>query len=444
MAVGKRPVCNRSDAQARRALRGRGHPVMPHDTPCEHRGDAEADSASANTPVAGARAAYRGKLLRKYLILILSLVGGALLASGAISVYFAYHEIQGRRSPDLQHEKALAAASRIEQYIRSESSSSSPTPRYPNSIASDVELRRIEFLKLLRQAPEVTDIAQLDATGREQIAVSRLGMDNVGSNKDRSPGTGISQRQARAAVVRSGVLPQETEPYMTIAHPIRRRQGTCDRCRGQSQVHLGRRLADQDRREGQGVRRRQQRLPGRRSGYRARAAQDQPVATPARQSRHRAARIRSRPAIAIDRSCRHAGSDLGRPDRAAQLERVCRATGRGSLRKAERLDPAHRIVATGRSRDLRDRRASAGARHGAARYGRSTKARERIGAGDLDQKIEVRYRRRAGGARRPIQPHDRRSCAESYARPRAQGRGTHAANSRIRSSSKRRSARSCA
>ena len=47
-------------------------------------------------------------------------------------------------------------------------------------------MRRIEFLKLLRQAPEVTDIAQVDSAGREQIAVSRLGMDNINSGKDRS------------------------------------------------------------------------------------------------------------------------------------------------------------------------------------------------------------------------------------------------------------------
>jgi hypothetical protein len=49
-----------------------------------------------------------------------------------------------------------------------------------------VELRRIEFLKLLRQAPEVTDIAQLDPSGHEQRAVLRLGMYNPYSGKDRS------------------------------------------------------------------------------------------------------------------------------------------------------------------------------------------------------------------------------------------------------------------
>jgi GAF domain-containing protein len=188
---------------------------MPHDTPASIVEAREADSAPANTPVAGARAAYRGKLLRKYLILILSLVGGALLASGAISVYFAYHEYKDAIA-DLQHEKALAAASRIEQYIgRIEQQIAYAA--LPQLDPSDVELRRIEFLKLLRQAPEVTDIAQLDATGHEQIAVSRLGMDNMGSNRDRSPEPAFRNAKRGQPWFGPVYFLKETEPYMTIA-----------------------------------------------------------------------------------------------------------------------------------------------------------------------------------------------------------------------------------
>src|SRR5258708_39770591 len=131
-----------------------------------------------------ARAVVRGRLFRKYLLLILSLVTGALLASGGISLYFSYQENKSALA-SLQHEKALAAASRIEQYIRT-IEQQLKYASLPQLDASDVELRRIEFLKRRRQAPDVTDIAQIDPTGREQIAVSRLGMDVVGSGKDRS------------------------------------------------------------------------------------------------------------------------------------------------------------------------------------------------------------------------------------------------------------------
>ena len=159
--------------------------------------------------------AHRGRLFRKYLLLILTLVTIALLASGGISVYFSYQENKSGLA-SLQHEKALAAASRIEQYIR-QISQQLAYASLPQVDASDVELRRIEFLKLLRQAPEVTDIAQLDAAGRETIAVSRLGMDVVASGKDRSQEPAF--RNAKRGQPWHGPVyfRKETEPYMTIA-----------------------------------------------------------------------------------------------------------------------------------------------------------------------------------------------------------------------------------
>ncbi len=116
---------------------------------------------------------HRGHLFRKYLLLILSLVSVALLASGGISLYFSYQENKAALA-SLQQEKAIAAASRIEQYIR-QISQQLQYASLPQLDAGDVEMRRVEFLKLLRQAPEVTDIALLDADGKEQNAVSRLG-----------------------------------------------------------------------------------------------------------------------------------------------------------------------------------------------------------------------------------------------------------------------------
>ena len=159
--------------------------------------------------------AHRGRLFRKYLLLILTLVTIALLASGGISVYFSYQENKSGLA-SLQHEKALAAASRIEQYIR-QISQQLAYASLPQVDASDVELRRIEFLKLLRQAPEVTDIAQVDAAGRETIAVSRLGMDVVASGKDRSQEPAF--RNAKRGQPWHGPVyfRKETEPYMTIA-----------------------------------------------------------------------------------------------------------------------------------------------------------------------------------------------------------------------------------
>src|SRR5450631_2368022 len=175
----------------------------------------------ASTPLPAAatatlpRRTSRGRLFRKYLILILSLVMIALLASSAISIYFTYQETKSALA-NLQHEKAVGAASRIEQYIH-QIEQQLAYAALPQLDANDVELRRIEFLKLLRQAPEVTDISQLDAQGHEQIAVSRLGMDNVGSGKDRSDEPAFRNAKKGQPWFGPVYFRKETEPYMTIA-----------------------------------------------------------------------------------------------------------------------------------------------------------------------------------------------------------------------------------
>jgi signal transduction histidine kinase len=171
--------------------------------------------AEGEPPPRDTRSVYRGRLFRKYLLYIITLVTIALLASGAISIYFTYQETKSSLA-SLQHEKALAAASRIAQYIH-QIEQQLAYAALPQLDPANVELRRIEFLKLLRQAPEVTDIAQLDSAGREQIAVSRLGMDSVGSGKDRSQEPAFREVTRGQAWFGPVYFRKETEPYMTIA-----------------------------------------------------------------------------------------------------------------------------------------------------------------------------------------------------------------------------------
>src|SRR6185503_10351949 len=152
---------------------------------------------------------------RKYLLLILTLVTIALLASGAISIYFTYQEAKSSLA-DLQHEKALGAASRIQEYVH-QIERQVAYAALPQLDPGDVELRRVEFLKLLRQAPEVTDVAQIDASGHERLAVSRLGMDSVGSGRDRAQEPAFRESKADRTWFGPVYFRKETEPYMPIA-----------------------------------------------------------------------------------------------------------------------------------------------------------------------------------------------------------------------------------
>ncbi len=161
----------------------------------------------------------RWRLFPKYALLIITLVGGMLVASGAISVYFSWRETEAHLVA-LQVEKAQSAAARIEQYILDIAHQLSWTALPRASVEGDaLEERRIEYLKLLRQVPAITEVSWMDGRGREQLRIGRLAMDAF------SAGTDLSQ-EARFQEASTGRIHygpvyfrKGTEPYMTIARP---------------------------------------------------------------------------------------------------------------------------------------------------------------------------------------------------------------------------------
>ena len=157
----------------------------------------------------------RGRLFRKYFLLILGFVCGALIISGAIGLYFSYQENKVQLA-SLQREKAVSAAARIDQFVR-QIEQQLAFAALPQLGVEGLEQRRIEFLKLLRLVPAVTDIAQIDPRGREQLAVSRLAMDVAGANKDRSQDPAFKGAKPGQTWFGPVYFRKETEPYMSIA-----------------------------------------------------------------------------------------------------------------------------------------------------------------------------------------------------------------------------------
>src|ERR1700675_2573999 len=124
----------------------------------------------------------RRRLFTKSLALIVGLVSLALVASGMVSLYFAYKENQNQLIA-LQQEKANAAATRIEQYVRDIEQQLGWTALLHGAPGGNTtELRRFEYLKLLRQVLAITEVAWIDNDGREQLKVSRLAMDVSGAD----------------------------------------------------------------------------------------------------------------------------------------------------------------------------------------------------------------------------------------------------------------------
>jgi signal transduction histidine kinase/HAMP domain-containing protein len=162
-----------------------------------------------------ARRVHRGRLFRKYFLLILALVCGTLIISGGIGLYFAYQENKVALA-SLQREKAGAAAARIEEFVR-QVEQQLAFAALPHLGAEGVEQRNLEFQKVLRIAQAVTDIAYIDARGREQLVVSRLQMNVVGSGKDRSREPAFKEARPGQTWFGPVYFRKDTEPYITIA-----------------------------------------------------------------------------------------------------------------------------------------------------------------------------------------------------------------------------------
>ena len=161
----------------------------------------------------------RWRLFPKYATLIIALVAGVLIASGTVSLYFSWREIQANLVA-LQAEKAQGAATRIEQYILDIKHQLGWTAFPLIDAASDpVEQRRFEYYKLLRQVPAITELVWVGADGRERLRVSRLAMDAA------SAGTEFSREpwfiEAKSGKTWFGPVQfrKGTEPYMSLARP---------------------------------------------------------------------------------------------------------------------------------------------------------------------------------------------------------------------------------
>jgi signal transduction histidine kinase len=159
----------------------------------------------------------RRSLFFKYAIPLMLLSSGAVIVSGLDQMYFSYQESKTALAR-VQHEKAIAAALRIEQFARDLEHQVGWVAQAqwgPRGITLDQ--RRLDSLRLLRQVPAITDVSQLDPDGREQLKVSRLAMDVVGSGVDLSHSANFTEARSRKTYFSPVYFRKESEPYITIA-----------------------------------------------------------------------------------------------------------------------------------------------------------------------------------------------------------------------------------
>jgi signal transduction histidine kinase/CheY-like chemotaxis protein len=157
----------------------------------------------------------RSRLFAKYVAVFVAVVAVALLSNGIFEVFFYYQEHKAALIR-IQREQAEAAAAKIGQFIKEIESQLGWTTQLPWS-AGSIEQRRFDALRLLRQVPAITELAQLDATGHERLKVSRLAMDVVASGADMSSDPKFAEASARKVYYGPVYFRRESEPYMTLA-----------------------------------------------------------------------------------------------------------------------------------------------------------------------------------------------------------------------------------
>src|SRR5215471_9131221 len=157
----------------------------------------------------------RSRLFFKYTLLFVTVVVLALVASGGFEVKFSYLEHKNSLI-GIQEQQAVAAADKIEEFITQIESQVGWTTQLPWTDGT-LDQRRFDALRLLRQVPAITELAQIDAAGREQLKVSRLTMDVVGSGIDYSHKPEFTQAVAHKVYYGPVYFRRESEPYMMLS-----------------------------------------------------------------------------------------------------------------------------------------------------------------------------------------------------------------------------------
>ncbi len=155
------------------------------------------------------------RLFTKYVALFVAVVAIALLVNGLFEVFFYYREHKTALIR-VQHEQAEAAAAKIGHFVKEIESQLGWTTQLPWSGGS-IEQRRFDALRLLRQVPAITELAQVDSTGKERLRVSRLAMDALDSGIDLSSDPKFTEAVAHKVYYGPVYFRRESEPYMTLA-----------------------------------------------------------------------------------------------------------------------------------------------------------------------------------------------------------------------------------
>jgi len=154
-------------------------------------------------------------LARRFARALVGLVAVALLANGAVNMWLSYEEASAS-AVQVQREKAQAAAERVAQFVGEIESQMGWTTRAEWARVS-LDQRRYDLIRLLRQTPAIMEVLFVDGSGREQLRLSRLEPDVVGSGADLSADPRFARTVADRVWYGPVYFQRGSEPYMTLS-----------------------------------------------------------------------------------------------------------------------------------------------------------------------------------------------------------------------------------
>ena len=167
----------------------------------------------------------RERLVRDYFLISVVLIGGGLITSGLVEIYFRYHESRDQLALQ-QKEIAAGAAFKIEHFVQEIHNvlkgATKSRDIAPKGLTSDF---RFELEKLLLIAPAVTEAVALNEEGSIQVQASRLRTVLPDAKKNLSPAAAFKYARQGKSFFGPVYFVRGSEPYMTIAVPIERFAG---------------------------------------------------------------------------------------------------------------------------------------------------------------------------------------------------------------------------
>lgn len=154
-------------------------------------------------------------LAQRLTLAFLGLVAAVLLVNGSISMWFAYREAT-EAAVRVEQEKADAAADRVAQFIAELVQQIGWTTR-ADWARVPMEQRRYDFIRLLRQAPAISEVLYVDGEGRERLRLSRLEPDVLDSGADLSADARFAGARENRVWYGPVTFRRGSEPYMALA-----------------------------------------------------------------------------------------------------------------------------------------------------------------------------------------------------------------------------------